>query len=171
MSENRNVPAAPPSVELEPAAWNELIDQINLAEMMIPGRERREHDRVDFDQQVTLYAEFVDADAEGFDPEAPLFTQENAGGDADPSWQRYLVRTRNVSASGLGFFHHVEVEIGRRVLFTAFDTNGRVCTLAGLCARADLIEDGVWDIGVRFDRLIDLGQLVDVDGAPLQKAG
>ncbi|MEO0514209.1 MAG: PilZ domain-containing protein [Planctomycetota bacterium] len=105
----------------------------------------REHDRVDYDAQVTLYAEFEEADQE----------------------KSYLVRTRNISSSGLGFIHHSEVVAGTRVCFTAFDNDGRVCSLEGVSARADLIEEGLWDIGIRFDHLIDLTHLLDMDGQPL----
>ncbi len=137
----------PLSVKLDPDQWAELFDNINLAEQMIPGRDRREHDRVNYDAQVTLYAEFDEADQE----------------------KRYLVRTRNISSSGLGFIHHSEVVAGTRVCFTAFDNDGRVCGLEGVSARADLIEQGLWDIGVRFDHLIDLTHLLDMDGQPLMQ--
>lgn len=139
------IPLQPLSVNLAPEDWAVLFDNINLAEQMIPGRERREHDRVDYDTSVTLYAEF----------------------DEDKSEQRYLVRTRNVSSSGVGFIHHSEVAAGTRVRFTAFDSNGHVCQLEAAAARADLIENNLWDIGIRFDQLIDLTHLLDMDGQPL----
>lgn len=139
------IPLQPLSVKLDPDQWATLFDNINLAEQMIPGRERREHDRVDYESPITLYAEFSDSEIE----------------------KRYVVRTRNISSSGLGFIHDSEVVTGTRVQFTVFDNDGHVCSLKGVSARADLIEANVWDIGIRFDHLIDLSHLLDMDGQPL----
>ncbi|MEM1447011.1 MAG: PilZ domain-containing protein [Planctomycetota bacterium] len=144
------IPLQPLSVKLDPDQWAALFDNINLAEQMIPGRDRREHERIDYDTAVTLYAQI----------------------DGDQGETRHLVRTRNISSSGVGFIHHGEVVVGTRVRFTAFDQDSNVCELAGTSARADLIEQEVWDIGIRFDELIDLTHLVDMDGQPLlQSAG
>ncbi|MEM1107573.1 MAG: PilZ domain-containing protein [Planctomycetota bacterium] len=138
-------PQQPLSVKLDPESWDTLFDNINLAEQMIPGRERREHTRIDYDKSVTLYAEY----------------------EQDGVEKKYLVRTRNVSSSGLGFIHNAELPVGTRARFTAFNHDGRVCSLEGESARADLIETDVWDIGIRFDQLIDLSDLMDMDGHPL----
>ncbi|MEL7089318.1 MAG: hypothetical protein AAGL98_12910 [Planctomycetota bacterium] len=200
-------PIQPTSVRLDDGQWNELFQNIDLAEQMIPGRERREFDRFDFDAQVTLYAEFDEPAVEEIpeptaedrlaeqlaaicagppsavpttsedpnpspEPAAQTGAEEKAAPqDPGPVFQRYLVRTRNVSASGLGFIHHTEVVVGTRALFTAFDKNGQAIALAGVSARADLIEEGVWDIGIQFNQHIDPTQLVDVAGQPLAVAG
>jgi len=142
------IPLQPLSVKLDPDQWSALFDNINLAEQMIPGRERREHARIDYDSSVTLYAEFDEAEEE----------------------KKYLVRTRNISSSGLGFIHHSEVVVDTRVRFTVFDQDSRVCSLEGVSARTDLIEEGLWDIGIRFDQLIDLTHLLDMDGQPLMQS-
>ncbi|MEM7624980.1 MAG: hypothetical protein AAF333_05075 [Planctomycetota bacterium] len=184
-----NPPLQPTSVRLDDGQWAELFENIDLAEQMIPGRERRQYDRFDFDAQVTLYAEFDEPDPqlteeqrvaeelaaacadEAGENAAPDELGQAAGEDAGPVFQRYLVRTRNVSASGLGFIHHTEVAVGTKALFTAFDKHGHAIALAGVSARADLIEEGVWDIGIQFNEHIDPTQLVDAAGQPLAVAG
>ena len=132
------------SVNLNPQQWDELFENIALAEQMIPGKERREHERRHFETQIALCL-------------------HPSKGDDDT----HLVRTRNISLSGLGFIHHVEVPTGERVRFTAFTEDRQPHPIDGTVARADLIEDGVWDIGVRFDQLIDTLHLFDANGTPL----
>ena len=212
-----NPPTSPISVRLSEGQWQELFQNIELAEQMIPGRERRGFDRYDYEAQVTLYAEFDEApppspeipessdtlesspagsdgsaqdatndglaeqlaaicdfDTPADESAAEAFAEAPESGpaaDPEPVFQRYLVRTRNVSASGLGFIHHTEVAVGTKALFTAFDRLGRPIVLAGTSARADLIVEGVWDIGIHFNQPIDPEQLVDIAGHPLNQAG
>ena len=150
-----STPLQPTSVRLDDQQWSELFENIELAEQMIPGRERREHQRFEYAAQITLYAQFDQPGSEG--------------GEAE--WQLYLVRTRNISASGLGFIHHAEVVVGTRALITAFDKQGQAIAISGVSARADLIEDGVWDIGIRFEETIDPAGLLDAAGKPLAAIG
>lgn len=141
---------ATPSIRLPDTQWDQMIQHMSLTPRAEPGEDRRAAGRHDFSTDVTLFAEFDDEDG---------------------CWQRYLVKTSNVSAMGLGFVHDIEVPLGNRSVFTVMDKHGQPCTLTGTVSRVDPTESGYWDVGVRFDRPIDPSHLLDVEGKPLAQAG
>jgi len=129
-------------VTLDPAKWDELYANLDLAEQMIPGRERRSDPRHDYNAQVMISGRWGGTD----------------------ELQSHLVRARNISASGLGLIHNVEVPVGSTVAFTTLDLKGVSCTYSAVCSRADLVESGIWDIGLAFDAPIDPSRLVEHAG-------
>lgn len=78
----------------------------------------------------------------------------------------YMVRTRNISAGGLGFVHHHDLRPGTRCTVALQADNGRGMIISGRIAwcREVLqleLEDAAYEIGVRFDQPIGLSLLED----------
>ena len=78
----------------------------------------------------------------------------------------FLVRTRNISSGGLGFVHHHDLPPGARCTVALQLDDGQGMILSGRVAwcREVLqleVEEAAFEIGVQFDRPINLGEFSD----------
>jgi hypothetical protein len=78
----------------------------------------------------------------------------------------YIVRTRNISAGGLGFVHYHSLRTGTRCTIALQTDAGQGMIVAGRIAWCREVmqlevEDATYEIGVQFDRPIGLGAFSD----------
>ena len=96
--------------------------------------------------------------------EAGLFVQmKHPGG----SVANYLVRTRNLSPTGIAFLHGSFVYTGTTCVLALHDKSGKIMGIDGRVVRCQHVRGHVHDIGVRFSAPIDLNQfLLDTNAKP-----
>jgi CheY-like chemotaxis protein len=87
--------------------------------------------------------------------EAGLFVQMRHPGG---SVVNYLVRTRNLSPTGIAFLHGSFVYNGTACVLALHDRNGKMVGIEGKVVRCKLVRGHVHDVGVRFNRTLDLQQ-------------
>lgn len=73
-------------------------------------------------------------------------------GSATP--QSFDVPTRNLSASGMGFLHGGYVHPGSGCSVELIGLHGTWTHVGGLVVRCHYVQEGVYDVGLRFGRLI-----------------
>jgi hypothetical protein len=85
------------------------------------------------------------------------------------SSKSYLVYTRNISARGVAIYHGVFVAPGKRCLLTLPLLDGEVVQLPGVIRRCRLVGGRVHELGVQFDRRIDVDSFVAAKDDPTAK--
>lgn len=74
----------------------------------------------------------------------------------------YLVRTRDVSANGLGFLHGNFVHVATRCVIYLAGREGKWYRIEGQVVRCRLIERRTHEVGVLFDEPIDIATVTTV---------
>lgn len=116
-----------------------------------PENHRRQQ-RIPFHHDARLLCEFrADADADADDA---------SSGAAEPAL--YLVKCRNISAGGMGFLHGGPLAIGTACEMTLLRADRTTLKLRGVVARCECIERHIFEIGVRFEKDIDLNKLMAI---------
>jgi hypothetical protein len=75
-------------------------------------------------------------------------------------WSKYVVRSRNLSPGGIGFIHGSFIHVGSLCRVILKDTNSKVVCLDGTIKHCGLIESTAHDIGVQFNKEIDLQDFI-----------
>lgn len=114
------------------------------------SRNRRQQQRVPFHRSVRLLCE--------------IHAASHVPGDAEPA--AFIVRCRNISAGGVGFLHGAHVAPDTRCSIIIMDR-----AASGQCANGRVVHcrevgGGVHEVGVRFDRQIDLSRVLGGPAAP-----
>ncbi|MCX5661821.1 MAG: PilZ domain-containing protein [Planctomycetota bacterium] len=74
--------------------------------------------------------------------------------------ERYLVRTRDVSRTGIGFLHSQEIQQGTRCRLSMLTVKSRLIEVEGKVAYCHAKAEGVYSLGVEFDKALTLIDLV-----------
>lgn len=126
------------SLRISPREESDIISELaqgNALPTAQTSKERRLNDRVPY-----LSA-------------AGLFVQMRHPGG---SVVNYLVRTRNLSPTGIAFLHGSFVYNGTSCVLALHDRNGKMVGVEGKVVRCKHVRGHVHDIGVRFGRTLDL---------------
>jgi len=76
----------------------------------------------------------------------------------------YLVRTRNLSPTGIAFLHGSFVYTGTGCVLALHDAQGKIVGVEGKVVRCQHVRGHVHDIGVRFSRPLDVKQFLLATG-------
>lgn len=68
---------------------------------------------------------------------------------------RFLVRTRDVSAQGVSFFHSQAVPVGTRCELALMTIDQQVRRCHGWIANCRARDEGVWEVGVRLQDMLE----------------
>lgn len=74
----------------------------------------------------------------------------------------FHIRCRNISRSGLGFMHGQFINPGTPVEVTLVNQNRKGVIVTGSIVRARLIDNHIHELGVKFDELLDLDEIIDM---------
>ncbi|MCE9591523.1 MAG: PilZ domain-containing protein [Planctomycetes bacterium] len=85
-----------------------------------------------------------------------LYLETSSGEDSE----RYLVRTRNLSDTGVGFIHAEPVQPGTRCQIALLDLDHQLVRRRGMVACSAGSDDGLFHVGVRFDEPINPADFV-----------
>lgn len=98
-----------------------------------------------------------------FSQQALLFVQiRHPGGTAG----NYLVRTRNLSRTGIGFLHGGFVYNGTSCTVALRTTDKTIVAIEGKVVRCNHVRGHIHEIGVHFDKPIRLGQFLGREAPP-----
>lgn len=124
------------STRLSEAEWQQLADTLDAkanARTYDSVADNRRHDRVAFRSDIAV-----------------SFLLKHPDG----SWLGFTVRTRNLSDSGMGFFHGAFVHPGSRCV-CAIKINKELIKMVGTVRRCNFVSGRIHEIGVEFDQLVD----------------
>ncbi len=83
-----------------------------------------------------------------------------------PDSQAVAVSPRDLSRTGLGFYHGVDLQVGTRCTVTMKALNAELVVLGAKVVRRRQVRERVFDIGVEFEREIDTERFVAARPAP-----
>ena len=129
------------TLRLTDEQWRELSDQLDRVNPYETGQRR--HERVGYRKLAQI---------------AVAIQQPNG------QWAKYIVRSRDLSPSGIGFIHGSYVHTGSACRVILKDTKGQVVCLEGTVRRSDMIKGTAHNIGVQFLEEINLNRFVS-DGS------
>jgi DNA-binding response OmpR family regulator len=117
----------------------EILNELDARQSRHADSNRRTEERLRFSQQ------------------ALLFVQLKHPGGTDGN---YLVRTRNLSRTGIGFFHGAFVYNNTPCTVALRSTDRAVVTIPGRVVRCNHVRGHIHEIGVHFDKPIRLRQFL-----------
>ncbi|MEX2214003.1 MAG: PilZ domain-containing protein [Phycisphaeraceae bacterium] len=79
---------------------------------------------------------------------------------ADQAGRAEAVRCRNLSSRGVGIFLGQEVKRGDECQVMFVNGDRKTFTAPATVARCRTVRNGVFEVGLRFDRVVDLGVLL-----------
>jgi CheY-like chemotaxis protein len=131
------------SLRITPREETEIISELSQSGA-VPGtsvssKERRQNGRVPYLNQSGLFVQM-----------------KHPGG----SVVNYLVRTRNLSPTGIAFLHGSFVYTGTACVLALHDKDGKMVGIDGKVVRCQHVRGHVHDIGVRFARPLELKQFL-----------
>lgn len=89
-------------------------------------------------------------------------------GPAGTEPQRYLVRTRNISDTGIGFIHGCTIQPGTQCQIALLDLDHQLVRRGGMVACSAGAEDNLFHVGIRFDEPIDPADFIKPEPPPHQ---
>lgn len=81
-------------------------------------------------------------------------------GEAETEPAHYLLRCRNLSRRGISFLHHLDMTIGTCCTLQWIALDGSALSAEGTIARCSPVAEGVFEIGIRFNWLVDTASLM-----------
>ncbi len=136
MPENQEInPPAVDTLKISYDEWHTILAKLEQENKQLPADDRRAQDRHTYRHILGLILEM--ADTEG-------------------SMSNYLIKSRNISRSGLSFFHGHAIASGTPCIVTLVKTNFSQDRCTGTVAHCRKVDDRVHEIGIAFDRPIDL---------------
>lgn len=72
--------------------------------------------------------------------------------------QRFMVRTRNISKNGVGFVHSRPARRGMRCTLAVLSSEQKLVHIKATIASSRSRDDGHYDVGVTFDKPVDLAK-------------
>jgi CheY-like chemotaxis protein len=131
------------SLRLSPREQSEIISELSQGSA-VPGaaassKERRHNGRVPYLNEAGLFVQM-----------------KHPGG----SVVNYLVRTRNLSPTGIAFLHGSFVYTGTACVLALHDAQGKMVGVEGKVVRCQHVRGHVHDIGVRFGKELELNRFV-----------
>lgn len=124
------------SLRMTDEQWLALADRLDGEAAAHHGRESgRRHERVAYRNIVRL-----------------AIAVEHPSGDR----QRYLVRTHDLSASGIGFFHGAYMHVGTRVILLMTHRESGAQCVVGVVRRCAHVSQHIHKVGVEFNEQIVL---------------
>ena len=144
------------SLRISPREESEIISELAQTggisgAAAASSKDRRKNDRVPYLNQAGLFVQM-----------------KHPGG----SVVNYLVRTRNLSPTGIAFLHGSFVYTGTACVLALHDKDGKMVGVDGKVVRCQHVRGHVHDIGVRFNRPLELKQflLTPADSKPSEAA-
>ncbi|HZZ44367.1 MAG TPA: response regulator [Tepidisphaeraceae bacterium] len=135
------------ALRLSPRQHTEILNELDARHSAADDAERRIDQRLRFTEQAQLFVQL-----------------RHPGGTAG----NYLVRTRNLSRTGIGFLHGTFVYNGTPCTIALRSTDKIVVAMEGRVVRCNHVRGHVHEVGVRFDKPIRLrqflGGMAPVDG-------
>ncbi|MEM6551604.1 MAG: PilZ domain-containing protein [Planctomycetota bacterium] len=116
------------------AEWRALADELDRDATDANFAAQRDHERVPYRNMVRAVCEV-----------------DHPGGNR----VRFIVRTRDLSASGLGFFHGQYLHTGSRCSILLNCARKGPQALAGTVRRCEHLDGNIHQIGIQFDQLIE----------------
>ncbi len=137
-SDRDDRPLASTSVRLTRREYMRLLSQLDRAagpqRKACAANNRRRQQRMPFHRQAHLLCEL---------------------GDHGARPAQYLVRSRNICKRGMAFLHESAIPLGTPCGITVIGTRHQAYQITGTIARSTAIAQGVYEIGIEFDRAID----------------
>jgi PilZ domain len=128
------------TLRLTDEQWRELSDQLDRVNPYETGQRR--HERISYRKLAQI---------------AVAIQQPNG------QWAKYIVRSRDLSPSGIGFIHGSYIHTGSACRVILKDPKGQVVCLEGTVRRCDLVKGTAHNIGVQFREEINLNRFVSDD--------
>jgi hypothetical protein len=119
-----------------------VLDRLDEIEREDAGRERRTQERFDYRPNAGLTVRI-----------------EQPGG----SVSTHLVASRNISTTGLSFLHGGFLHIGTRCTVRLIALNDETILTPGKVSRCRSVLGRVHEVGLKFDKAVDLAKFVHVD--------
>jgi hypothetical protein len=124
------------SLRLTDAQWLALADRLDgEAASHSVGNERRRHERVAYRSVIRL-----------------AIAVEHPSGDK----QKYLVRSHDLSASGIGFFHGSYMHVGTKIILLMTHRQTGARCVVGVVRRCAHVSQRIHKVGVEFNEPIVL---------------
>jgi hypothetical protein len=90
------------------------------------------------------------------------FVREGLVLEVEGATARFIVRPRDVSASGIGFLHGSFLHPGRACVVALRTIDGEGVLVSGRVVRCRCVRGRIHDVGMHFDKPIDLDNFVGV---------
>ncbi len=78
----------------------------------------------------------------------------------EETWSRFRIRPRNLSATGMGFFHGSYMHTGARVITVLPGKQSGLVKVQGIVKRCQLIKGKVHEVGVAFHQPVGVTDLL-----------
>lgn len=132
--QDRDSPRSLDTLKMSDSDWRKLADQLDRETAGADFASQRGHERVPYRSMVQAICEV-----------------SHPGGNR----VRFIVRTRDLSASGIGFFHGQFLHAGSRCTIYLNRSDGKQQPLIGTVRRCEHVNGKTHEIGVEFDKLIE----------------
>ena len=127
-------------LKLSDHEWRQLADELDREAAQNPEiMAKREHERVPYRNMVRV-----------------LIGVNHPGGNH----ARFLVRTRDISARGIGFFHGGYLHPGSRCYMLLGARDKGLVKIPGTIMRCEHLRGRIHQIGIRFDEVIDVNDFL-----------
>ncbi len=139
------------SCRMSDASWRSLVDELDRTATRKSGVtpiDGRRHERVPYRNM----------------PRFAVLVQQPGG-----NWSGYIVRSRNLSESGVGFFHGSFLHDDARCVVLLRHADGKQ-QIPGRVRRCQHLRGMLYDIGVEFDETVDPARFLTAE-PPNRKAG
>jgi hypothetical protein len=123
------------TLRISKSEWRAILTQLERDAQDPTGRDKRRDQRKRYRAMMTL-----------------LIKMLHPGGTRIT----YLVRTRNLSNTGLGFLHGGYLHSGTRCTLALTALDGTPCPISGKIVRCRHLQGKVHEVGIRFERPINL---------------
>jgi CheY-like chemotaxis protein len=130
------------SLRMSAAEQKEILSRLSQHEQ-VTAKNRRNQERLHYTNPAGL-----------------IVQMRHPGGSAS----NFLVRARNLSATGIGFLHGSFVYSGTPCMLALRGVNGKIVGIEGTVARCQHVKGHVHDIGVCFNEPINLAQFISAKG-------
>jgi len=122
-------------------------------------------------EQDTQAPDFADDDCQRSSPRLPAHEHARCMirlGHPSPTHGTYLVKLRNISATGIGFLSAEPFEPKTRCTVALQDAQGHGLVCAASVVWSRQVDEGLQSVGIRFDQAIDAQRFHDAstDSAP-----
>ncbi|MEM6391923.1 MAG: PilZ domain-containing protein [Planctomycetota bacterium] len=133
------------TLRISDAEWRQLANDLDREAADANYAAEREFERVPYRNMVQAVCEI-----------------DHPGGNR----VRFVVRTRDLSASGVGFFHGQYLHVGSRCSMFLTCANKGPQRLTGTVRRCEYITGRIHQIGIEFDQLIEPSDYLLYGGDP-----